>query len=242
MLRIAGRLRTAITIIKSGGSSELLRYSASRIVETYHERRLGIDTARYIKTHDAGITNPDAVAYCPIAYASFFRVMRELSDIPGGSFIDFGSGLGRVVCCAATMPFKRVTGVELSAELHRKAVDNIAKARPRFRCQDVVLLRMNAADFQISSDMTVFHFFNPFHRETLRAVISNIARSLAANPRLIRIVFASPWEMSEIMKSGEIIPHVWQQSSLDVKWPFRRDIGARDPDGFRYRIYTVQPN
>jgi Histone methylation protein DOT1 len=42
------------------------------------------------------------------------------------TFVDFGSGKGRVILIAAAFPFKEVVGVELSHELHQIALRNIA--------------------------------------------------------------------------------------------------------------------
>jgi cyclopropane fatty-acyl-phospholipid synthase-like methyltransferase len=48
-------------------------------------------------------------------YRSFRRVMRHIGVREQDVFLDYGSGLGRVLLMAAQYPFRRVLGVELSA-------------------------------------------------------------------------------------------------------------------------------
>jgi tRNA1(Val) A37 N6-methylase TrmN6 len=48
------------------------------------------------------------------------------------AFVDLGTGRERALLLASRLPFKSVTGVEWSAELHRVAVENIkAYSGPR---------------------------------------------------------------------------------------------------------------
>ncbi len=48
-------------------------------------------------------------------------------DVRRFVFVDLGSGKGRALLVASTLPFLRVEGVEFSAELHQIALDNIRK-------------------------------------------------------------------------------------------------------------------
>ncbi len=45
------------------------------------------------------------------------------------SFLDFGSGKGRMVIAAATLPFRRVLGVEISDRLLQEARRNVEAMR-----------------------------------------------------------------------------------------------------------------
>src|SRR4051812_20127706 len=53
--------------------------------------------------------------------------MRELPirDYHDYTFIDFGSGQGRILFLAAEYPFKKIQGLEIALELHRDAERNI---------------------------------------------------------------------------------------------------------------------
>src|SRR5882724_12595376 len=54
------------------------------------------------------------------------NVRRALSDLPVDNpakytFVDLGSGKGRILFLAAEFPFRRIQGIEFAVELHREA-------------------------------------------------------------------------------------------------------------------------
>jgi len=72
-----------------------------------------------------------ATRYAPSPYHVTTKIFQELSiDHTRFSFIDFGSGKGRVLLIASQLPFKSVIGVEFSRELCEIANSNIAKIPP----------------------------------------------------------------------------------------------------------------
>jgi len=241
---IASRLKAEAAVLREHGPADLLlrlpRYTARRVVESYYERRFGIDTRGDLMQDTLGVHDPDAVHYAPSPYLGFFKAMGHVgADLPSSTFIDYGSGLGRIVICAATLPFKRVIGIELVEELNRRARLNIASACRQFICKDVSVITTNATRWRVPPGASVFHFYNPFLNETLRATVTELARSLRESPREAWIVFNSPWQMSTLLMADEIIPQSWQKWSGDVRWPFCRDISKTDPHGSRYFIYRI---
>jgi hypothetical protein len=237
------RIKNAARMLKTEGvvytfqqaSTRLFLYARARLSEEFYERRFGIRTRGRISLESSGIDDPDSVWYAPTSYAAFFSAMKHV-PISGG-FVDYGSGLGRTLIAAATFPFNRVTGVELSQSLVTGSLENVAKAR-RILCQNIEVVCANAAHWHVTTDVTVFHFYNPFLKETLRAVVGNIAQSLEQAPRQAWIVFANPWSMAPLMRSGEVIPHEWQKQIIDEIWSLH-PIPKGDPDGARYRIYAL---
>ena len=90
------------------------------------ERRYGIRTSGVIELDELGIAAPDRVRYKPAPWLTLRRALPRGSVGADDVFVDFGSGMGRVVFQAAMRyPIKRVTGVELSARLHEVARTNI---------------------------------------------------------------------------------------------------------------------
>src|SRR5690349_16651667 len=78
------------------------------------------------------------------------------------SFIDFGSGKGRVLMVAAEYPFKQVIGVELSSELNEIANQNIARLpSDRKRAGDITTFFCDAAEFDPPFGNLVCYFYNP---------------------------------------------------------------------------------
>ena len=245
-MRIATRLKAEADALREHGPVDLLmrvpRYTARRIVETYYERHFGIHTRGDLMQDTLGVTDPDAVHYAPSPYLGFFKAMKFVgANLTSSTFIDYGSGLGRIVICAATLPFKRVIGLELVEELNRRARLNIAAACSQFTCKDVSVITTNATQWRVPADASVLHFYNPFLNETLRATVAELARSLRESPREVWIVFGSPWQMSSVLTAGEIIPLSWQKWSGDVRWPFYRDFSKKDPYRCRYFIYQIDP-
>ncbi|PJN39595.1 SAM-dependent methyltransferase [Streptomyces sp. CB02959] len=110
----------------------------------------------------------------------------RLADV---SFVDFGSGKGRVLLVAAEFPFTRVVGVEFSSALCETARANIARlpedsGRPAIdvRCQD-------AREFEIPGDAGFFYFYEPFSTDVAASVLDNIEESLARFPRTAVLCF-----------------------------------------------------
>jgi hypothetical protein len=237
------RIKNAARMLKTEGpgytfrqaGKRLLLYARARLSERLYERRFGIRTRGRISLESLGIDDPDAVWYSPTSYAAFFSAMKHVPI--SGAFVDYGSGLGRTVIAAGTLPFNRIMGIELSQSLAGRSLENVAKARGMI-CKNIELICANAADWHVTSDVTVFHFYNPFLKQTLRTVIENIAQSLREAPRQAWIVFANPWGMGPIMRSGEVIPHEWQKHTIDEIWPWH-PLPKDDPDGARYRIYAL---
>jgi tRNA G46 methylase TrmB len=74
--------------------------------------------------------------YQPTDPALFQEIMASLPiEFEQFTFVDLGSGKGRTLLMASEYPFKRIVGVELIAELHRAAEENIRDYRsPTQRC------------------------------------------------------------------------------------------------------------
>ena len=106
------------------------------------------------------------------------------------TFIDLGSGKGRVLLMASDYPFKRIIGVEFMPELHRAAEKNIAGySNDRQRCRQIETLCMDARDFQFPVGPLVVYLFNPFSEPTFVQVLENLRRSVEQSPRPVFIAY-----------------------------------------------------
>ncbi len=177
----------------------LLAYRAS---ESYNDWRLGIQTKGLVVPADFGADGEGCHAYLALSYKSLRRVLGDVSVQPDKDvFIDYGSGLGRIVAVAASMPFSKVIGVELSKGLHEVAVQNMKNAAPKLRCKDIELHNIDARAYAVPSDASVIFFFMPFNADILTVVLGNILRSVQASPRKVTILYAHP-------KGGVTLHHV----------------------------------
>jgi len=189
MNRILIKLRNSAAFIKAMGLKRFGREIYHRLVNDYYERRLRIQTANNILLSDIGLRKLDSRDYLPIGYSAFFSMLRRVPLVEiNSTLLDFGAGQGRVVCAAATFPFQRIIGVEISEVLLASARSNLSRMRHR-KAQHVELILGDAAAFRVPDDANVIHMFNPFVGVTLQRVVENIRVSIRASPRKVYIVF-----------------------------------------------------
>lgn len=75
--------------------------------------------------------------------------------------LDYGSGLGRFVILAATMPFARIIGVELSPSLAEQARGNVLSCERSLVCKDIEIIIADATSDDVPDDVTTIYFNNP---------------------------------------------------------------------------------
>lgn len=106
------------------------------------------------------------------------------------TFIDLGSGKGRVLLMASEYPFKRIIGVEFMPELHRAAQKNIAGySNGRQQCRHIESVCMDARDFQFPPGPLVVYLFNSFSESTFAQVLKNLRQSIEQAPRPVYIAY-----------------------------------------------------
>jgi precorrin-6B methylase 2 len=183
-------------------------YVLARRLLTYvlFERPSGIQTGRVVQLEELGLDAPHRVRHQPSGWLNLRRILRKSEVSEDDVFIDFGSGMGRVVFqAAADYPFKRVIGVELSSELNDIAKANVRAARRRLRCRHIELVRSDALDYELPDDVSIAYFNNPFTGEIFEAVLQKIVASLERNPRPFRIIYANPSEEEMLLDAGAIL-------------------------------------
>jgi precorrin-6B methylase 2 len=117
-------------------------------------------------------------------------------------FIDYGSGMGRVLYeAAARYPFKRVIGLELSDELNEIARANLDRNSARLRCSNVEIVTGDALEYDPPSDVTVAWFYNPFTGATLEQALHKLLDT-ASGP--LRIIYGNPIEHEMLMATGRL--------------------------------------
>jgi hypothetical protein len=132
--------------------------------------------------------------YQPTDPALFQEMMASLTiAFDTFTFVDIGSGKGRTLLMASDYPFRRILGVELIAELHQAAVENIrAYQSATQRCSQIEALCADACEFPFPAEPLVLYLFNPLPESGLTRVIASIERSVAANPRPVWVLYHNP--------------------------------------------------
>ena len=168
-----------------------------RFKDQAFDLRFKVDTATCVSAEDLDISEDrrrNAVEYAATSPISFCQVISDLRiDYRNYSFVDLGSGKGRVLLLASHFPFREIVGVELASSLHQIAKKNIAGFAKRSKtrmsvssvCQDVTT-------FAPPKGPTVFFLYNPFHGEVLESVLRNFQRSFEQSPRPMLIVYHNP--------------------------------------------------
>jgi SAM-dependent methyltransferase len=164
----------------------LVRVIIDRIADAFLERRLGIRSAGLVTIESLVDEWRNCHDYFPSSIRAFDHVLRR--DV----FVDYGCGMGRALVLASRLPFRELIGFDVSETLLAVAVDNLRRAVPEQRRRDITLLHCDARAFRLPEAATVVYLYNPFHGEILSTVIADIARSVRAKPRRLRVVFNNP--------------------------------------------------
>lgn len=132
--------------------------------------------------------------YQPTDPVLFQEMMASLPiNFDGFTFVDLGSGKGRTLLMASEYPFRRVLGVELIAELHRAAEENIRDYRsPTQRCTSIKSILADAREFDLPEEPLVLFLFNPLPERALSEVLRRLGNSLARVPRSVWVVYHNP--------------------------------------------------
>ena len=109
------------------------------------------------------------------------------------TFVDLGSGKGRMLLLAAEYSFSRIEGVEFAKEFHDVATDNIRRylRKPR-PCENIHSLNLDAAEYLFPEGKIVLYFFSSFGPDLVALVLKNLTDSLRKNPREVILVSAAP--------------------------------------------------
>ncbi len=189
LLRANGLLSTIRRI-----RSFLLLKLHKNLVDRRHEGRESVATSAVIEIEPdmvVGANAAHAVHYSPTPRKVFKWLMECVPlDIRQCTFVDYGSGRGRVLMAAARLPFRQVIGVEFSRELHDDARKNLATMpRALKRAQGVRSINADAATFEIPQGPCVLYFYNPFTGNVLDAVLKRISNARAERETELYCVF-----------------------------------------------------
>ena len=226
------RLRTKLQELGFLGTLMLIPKNLRRLTQTYvderYDRRYGVKTAGYTHLHELVIDSPNkdlGIRYQPTTHkrkvAMFANLPRDVSEF---SFIDFGSGRGRVLLFASEIKFKQVIGVEFSEELHVSAVENIARATHVRKCPTIQPVHADATKYPLPAGPLVLYFFDPFRDEVMQQVLSNIKQAYLSSPRKIYLMYLAPVHEAMVMETGVFkrvaTPKLPHEYSLPAQYAF----------------------
>ena len=132
--------------------------------------------------------------YQPTEPALFREMLANLSiDFRQFTFIDIGSGKGRVLLMASDYPFRRILGVELLPALHRVAQENIGKYHsPSQQCFALESICGDARNFELPPEPTLLYLFRPLPESGFVRFLANLDASLRQHPRPVLLLYHNP--------------------------------------------------
>jgi predicted RNA methylase len=126
-------------------------------------------------------------------------VIQSLCLSERDTFVDLGSGKGRVACIAALWHLQEVIGVDDDPDMCAIARRNAERMKGRI--SPIRIEQIPAQNFDYTRG-TVFYMFNPFGPGTLSVILQRLREGVTACPRTIRIVYATPAHEELLQQSG----------------------------------------
>ena len=166
-----------------------------------------------------------AVHYEATSIPKFERAMTLLGHRADGfTFVDLGSGKGRVLMLAALRPFQRVIGVEISQRLHDTAVGNVAAFSARFQAAaPIECLCADASVYELpEGDVAVF-LYNPFDAALLAQARDRMLAACARSARKLCVIYVNP--LHHVLFENDAFTCDHRDSSFAVYW-YRGPAGA----------------
>jgi SAM-dependent methyltransferase len=159
----------------------------------HHVKTCGDDDLRQVTVVGENVSH--AIAYIPTTPRAGRHILRNLpvTDVSSYTFIDIGSGKGRMLLLAAELPFRRVIGIEFASDLHALAQRNVKTYRNSNQaCFQIEPVHMDATQYEFPLEPLLIYLFYPFDQVVMGPVMQNLDRSLAEHPRDVILVYHNP--------------------------------------------------
>jgi hypothetical protein len=174
-----------------------MRQRRQEAIDLAWDEQHGTQTAGDVPLIAVGVSPDDAGrghnTYRPVWEHKFNRAMRVIAPkIADFTFVDYGSGKGKVLLMASDYPFRKILGMEYSPVLHEEALRNISRYRSSTqRCREVTSVYQDALTFEPPEGPLVCFLGNAFDDATFDVVLNRIAASFQKFPRPMYLIALS---------------------------------------------------
>jgi SAM-dependent methyltransferase len=188
---------------------------------TEFDRKYGVNTGGVIPLSNLNLDDENWIfggLYQPVgATVDFGEILKGLGiSYEDFVFIDLGSGKGRAVLLAASLPFKKVVGIEFSTALNRIAEDNVRRwPYEEKRCGEIELIEMDAGKYNFPESSFVLYVYNPFERPVMERVVRNVTAAFQEHPKRIVILYFTP-KLAELWEGVGFLKRVFVQPGYHV--------------------------
>lgn len=171
--------------------------------EFYYDFLFGIKTA---KLHLSEVKFEDVVlrdAAAPYQGTNWLLLKDVFETLQGEftitpattTFVDLGSGAGRVMVFALNKRYRRVVGVEFEAKLcaqSRRNIELYTRKRPVRPGQNWEIVNGDASRFDLPPETSVVFLYNPFGEPVIGTVAANLKHYALGQNRGLVIVYVNP--------------------------------------------------
>lgn len=202
---LAGRIVRAYRRAGAGGFAALLLKNLRALLrgelrqhayvyDTSFDRTYGVDTSGVLEIDE--IVGSESLKAGAVRYEATepdcFRFLMERAGIGSASgltFVDVGSGKGRVLILAREAGFRKVVGLEMGLNLHHCAQENFARLGLSEGEDGVELVLGDAAAYPLPPEPTVCFMNNPFGPDAMARLLDGMEASLAQAPRPFYLLY-----------------------------------------------------
>jgi len=148
----------------------------NRLFDWYH----GTNTHQETFLANEGVSDGQARkgnnVYRPFWRKEFFQAIDALCIRPEHwTFVDVGSGKGKLLLLASHFDFAEIIGIEYAPGLHQVAVGNIHDFSKRSKFKKTIMsVNADALAWPIPKRPAIFFAYNPFDLATTRAFFSRL--------------------------------------------------------------------
>jgi SAM-dependent methyltransferase len=183
------------------------QYKKQARLNVAFDREHGIETAAERPLAEVGVSQADVArgngVYRPLSEKLFRAAIASIGigiDASKFTFVDVGSGKGKILFMAADYPFKRVVGIEYAHGLHEVAVRNVATYRSeRQRCRDIEPVHADALKYELPSGPLVLFIFNALAKEIMRELLVQLDDSVASEShRAVILIYTNLRTVTEV--------------------------------------------
>jgi SAM-dependent methyltransferase len=204
------RLRTAL---RTHGPRRTLRLLGKRLHREFFpapvpihpfDLKHGVDTSGLLFADQliSGHENDDHInAYWGTHPSGFQGILDQWRQTLTGTpyaiedftFLDIGSGKGRVVMLASDTPFRRIVGVELNPALNAIAEANLAVwSVSAHACSDIAVLHLDALAAPIPDTPAVLYIYNSFNLYVMLPLLERLHALSLTRTAPIDLIYAQP--------------------------------------------------
>ena len=126
--------------------------------------RYGTDTWHWVSLEDLEIESKNkerGILYGGTPSRHLMKILKTESFPDGSTFVDVGSGKGRVLMVASKFNFKKIVGIEFSSELCDIAIKNLSiyKTKAKGITSDIEVIHGDVLNYDIKKNDNIFFMY-----------------------------------------------------------------------------------